>query len=711
VEQIREEMERLLETTAFRNKPKLVAFLRYVVEKKLEGQEAQIKESCIGVEALSYAPGNDPTSAVRVHATRLRRLLADYYETEGRDDPVRIELPAGSYVPVFRLPGWAPEAKATTGGRRWWWAPVVLVVAAGVAVMIARPRRVVETVRMEPHQLTYGAGVTRHPAMRADGKLLVYSSDENGEEHFDIWMRELEGNPVPVRLTSDPSDEVTPDISADGRWVVYHSTRDRSIYVLPTAGGSPRWVASDGLVPRFSPDGSRIAYARIAESGNAEVMVVSRAGGPAARVSEGLHNAGRPVWSPDGKQLLVLAARPDQRDDYDWWLVPSEPGAGITARTGASRVLDAAGFGPIAPGEGPSDWDGHHVLADKRGRILQVALPEQTGKAQGAVRVLSQGPGALGLRYAGRPPHRGWVVMELRSPEAVLEGRRARIDDGRISGERRPFVTDQSLSYGPGGHTGRASMSADGGKLAYRSLRSGRWQVWVYDLAVGKESPVPLPEGEARNPVLNSAGTKAVFSTEQGPGSSVWLAVLETGQVSRICADCGTVLDWSGDERRILLSTARELVELDLAARSRRVIAGGEGYEPFDGHYADGQWVAAVMGVAGKQHLQGVILPASGAAEAEWIPVTQEPYSLMLRWAPSGALVYFFSRRDGSRCLWAQRLDPRTRRPAGDPFAVEHFHSSRARIEGMGWLALGGDWLTVNIDRASANLWLLHPGE
>ena len=46
-------------------------------------------------------------------------------------------------------------------------------------------------------------------------------------------------------------------------------------------------------------------------------------------------------------------------------------------------------------------------------------------------------------------------------------------------------------------------------------------------------------------------------------------------------------------------------------------------------------------------------------------------------WAPDGTLVYFLSERDGFRCFWAQRLDARTKRPKGEPVAVQHFHQAR----------------------------------
>jgi len=78
-------------------------FLRLAVEATLGQEQGKLKEYLIGVEVFDrnghYDPRVDPI--VRVEARRLRSKLAQYYETEGRNDPVVIAFPKGGYVPVF----------------------------------------------------------------------------------------------------------------------------------------------------------------------------------------------------------------------------------------------------------------------------------------------------------------------------------------------------------------------------------------------------------------------------------------------------------------------------------------------------------------------------------------------------------------------------------------------------------------------------------
>src|SRR5450432_1130626 len=103
--EIREQLNRILSSSAFKNSRVLSGFLKFVVDSTLAGKEMEIKEYSIGIQVLSRNIDFNPQldSIVRIHAGRLRRALKEYYYEAGMNDPIRIDIPKGSYVPVFLI--------------------------------------------------------------------------------------------------------------------------------------------------------------------------------------------------------------------------------------------------------------------------------------------------------------------------------------------------------------------------------------------------------------------------------------------------------------------------------------------------------------------------------------------------------------------------------------------------------------------------------
>src|SRR4051812_19313743 len=125
-----DQLERILKSAPMVTSPSLSRFLRYIVEETLAGRSAAIREYTLGVHVFDrgedFNPRLDPI--VRVQARNLRTRVAKYYETQGVDDPIYIELPKGTYVPIFHqripepdatepnLPVVIPEQPAATPG-------------------------------------------------------------------------------------------------------------------------------------------------------------------------------------------------------------------------------------------------------------------------------------------------------------------------------------------------------------------------------------------------------------------------------------------------------------------------------------------------------------------------------------------------------------------------------------------------------------------
>jgi adenylate cyclase len=112
---IRQELDRLLASPGFARNARMSQFLRFLVERHLEGKDDVLKESVIGIEVFGRRPDYDPKqdSIVRTEAARLRSRLIEYYSGDGRSSPATIEVPKGGYIPVVRLrPATPPAAQA-----------------------------------------------------------------------------------------------------------------------------------------------------------------------------------------------------------------------------------------------------------------------------------------------------------------------------------------------------------------------------------------------------------------------------------------------------------------------------------------------------------------------------------------------------------------------------------------------------------------------
>ena len=98
------QLEKILTSPQFVNSPNLRNFLRFIVDKTLAGEAAEIKGYTVATQVLGRKADFDPNldPIVRIQAGRLRRALEQYYRVQGKSDAVVIDVPKGSYVPVFR---------------------------------------------------------------------------------------------------------------------------------------------------------------------------------------------------------------------------------------------------------------------------------------------------------------------------------------------------------------------------------------------------------------------------------------------------------------------------------------------------------------------------------------------------------------------------------------------------------------------------------
>ena len=472
---------------------------------------------------------------------KLRSALSDSAE-----NPRYIEtVPGRGYRFIHtldaQLPPPGPSAEASSireqpasgrPGLHWWW---LAAIAACAAISFVAGRRVTDVQETLPPwtltRITADAGLSNAPAISPDGKLVAYSSNSGPEGERDLYVRQTAGG-QPVRLTSDGAGNTTPDFSREGNRIVFRSNRDGGgIYEVPALGGEARLIARDGLDPRYSPDGSMVAYwvgapgVAPAVPGGGSVWVVPRAGGQPQRVGPGFTNARYPIWSPDGKHLLFrgyTSAKAYDGSSIDWWYVSVDGGSSV--RTGAYEAFIRAGLlmreTVGTPVLGAYRTDGSPRpgcwLAATTSVVFSVANGDtqnlwetgisSTGKANGVVKRLTSGAGneqdpscALGSALVFTNTE---VVRNVWSAPFDLDG-------------GRPKGAFDRVTEGPARRE-NPSLSRDGRYVAFASSQSGSLNIWRRELATGEETHVSGSSLTRRYPAINASGTKVAFSSYEG---------------------------------------------------------------------------------------------------------------------------------------------------------------------------------------------------
>jgi TolB-like protein len=135
-------LESVLASNAFAEVFRLKKFLEYSVRETVAGRGDRLKGFVIACEVFDKKDPSDAqtTTVVRVEAGRLRRRLKDYYENEGRNDPVRISMPKGGYSASFSMAGKSaangPTPESAAGRKPLHHNPLTWIAALAVLVLL-----------------------------------------------------------------------------------------------------------------------------------------------------------------------------------------------------------------------------------------------------------------------------------------------------------------------------------------------------------------------------------------------------------------------------------------------------------------------------------------------------------------------------------------------------------------------------------------------
>jgi len=760
IETIRRHLEQVLASKAFAGSKRSQDFLRLVVEHKLAGRLDDLRERMIGAEMfgrpVDYDTAND--SVVRVKAIEVRRRLARYYEETQEQDAVRIEMPSGAYVPEFHwastpesvqqepaievlLPTAKPQPPAAqpklkrSSYFRWMWLSVAVPAAIAVYLLVSVKKTPAVTIPGALSRLTWDSGFTTDGEVSPDGRFVAYASDRATADNLSIYVQEIKGGSV-SRFTDESADDYDPAFSPDGTQIAFRSERNGGgIYQVSALGGAARLVIPNGRGPRFSPDGRYLLYWKAASGtankwggSGASLFTQQVAGGSPVQISRGCTFVSTAaVWSPDSKQILfagdcqgrpgIWLASPDgetlrSSTLYNLWkdqkLASLDPTTGNTAGL-FDAWLDKPPrlLSPLIAGEDVS---------------FEAVLPitADGSRPSGTVQPLVFGPAKVTHASASL---NGRIVLSAAEESSNIW--KLTVDSsGHALGKPVALTTGSSVNINP-------ALSKDGTNLAFASRQSGLWELQMMDMATGAFNRPGIRLPQLASPTFNAAGDKVGYvgkSPDSETTSDYELPVKGGVPVTIFEKSLGGIWDYSPDGTLLLThgkakrSSPRnnyeevpERVTIDMADRStlrRTAFLSDPNSDLFQAHFSpDGRWVAFNANQDSNSRIYIVPFTTYPVPRENWIPITDgKAWDDKPRFYPGGKLLFFISDRDGFRCIWAQPLTS-DMHPAGDAFAVYHFHSSRRSLSnvpiGRMDLAVGQGTVIFNQVEYSGNLWLL----
>jgi eukaryotic-like serine/threonine-protein kinase len=488
----------------------------------------------------------------------------------------------------------APPARSHTLA----WGIVAVAVAVGIGLWAMRTSGTGSDELLNAVPLTSYVGSEQDPSFSPDGTQVAFAWDGEKEDNFDIYVKRVGPGP-PLRLTSGPEMEHAPAWSPDGSSIAFirEKAADKADLVLiPPLGGPERvvaTVASTGAgnptrTLAWSPDG-RFLVANNPKAGEARgLWLISVETGSRQRLTTNTKTQDSdPLFSTDGKRLVYARLSGANMSnlqllDLDASMQPSSEKA-LTSSNKASRA-------PAWTPDGREIVFGWGVVGNST--LWRIPISESVQPRQI--------PGTENAAQAAISARTNRLVYSRETRE--LDVYRVDLDQtGSTASASSPVASSTRLDRYP-------VVSPDEKKVAFVSLRSGAWEVWVTDIAGGQ--PIQLTSfgsGEARTWNWSPDGQKIGFISNAEGDFYAYEIAIGGGKPNKL-GDLGPSADrwkWSRDGKWIFFNRGGQLwkippargsaVQLTHSGATNTLAEAPEGQTIYYGR-PDGVWTVSLNG-------------------------------------------------------------------------------------------------------------------
>jgi serine/threonine-protein kinase len=588
--------DRLTETGLAVGTPAYMSPEQAAGERDVDGRSDLYSLGCMLYEMLAgQPPFTGPTVQSIVHQhltatpppiTQLRPavpgVVAAALERALAKSPADRFSPVGQFAEALSTPQPPPSRASATFSR----GRMLLAGLAGVGILAAAvffgPRfghRETALTIGQTVQVTRDPGLEVDPALSPDGSLVAYAAGP--VSRMQIYVRQVTGGRT-IALTADSSQGYRwPRWSPDGSRIAYQS--DAGITTVPALGGQARLVvrleaqAAESTTSAFSrlagfawsPDGRRIAYST---GIGTDITVAPVEGGPATHLT-GVRDVYSLTWSPDGTRLAGVAGNPLFVFGGAYFGNELASSIWVVSLSGspAIQVTDDQHLN-VSPQWAP---DGRHLfwVTDRGGSrdVYRIRLTA-AGAPVGEPERLTTGADAhtISLSADGRQ----LAYSRFRTLSNIWSIPVPTAGAVSIGGARPVTTGDQTVET--------VDVTRDGRWLVFPSDRNGGWQIYKMPAAGGEAIQLTTDSAGAYGPTWSPDGLQIAFHSMRSGNRDLYTMAADGSGLAQRTSSPAHELDptWSRDGRALL---AEVIPAEGSGAGSTFLAASTFGLVPLDG--------------------------------------------------------------------------------------------------------------------------------